>query len=211
MTVKIEIYSDVVCPWCFLGKRRLEKALESMDSLLSVEIRYLPYELNPAMPEKGVNRKEYLESKYGFGIRGAHERLTAWGREVGITYDFEKDQKIPNSFNAHRLIWLAGKQGLEKEMLEALFKAYFTEVRDLGDKRTLADIAVGAGLRRGEAEKLLNGEEGAQEVREMEEKAYNMGIAGIPHFVFNGETELSGAYPVEAFVSILNQLKATRP
>jgi len=210
MPLKIEIYSDVVCPWCFLGKHRLEKALQSMKAPPDVEVHYRPYELNPAMPDKGVDRKKYLESKYGPGIRGAHERLAAWGKEVGITYDFEKDQKIINSFNAHRLVWLAGKSGLEKEMVEALFKAYFSDARDLSDKKTLAEIAVGVGLDGAKVESLLNSGEGTEEVRALEEKAYNLGITGVPHFVFNGEAELSGAHPVETFAAVLNQFKSQK-
>jgi len=210
MPLKIEIYSDVICPWCYLGKRHLELALRSIEPPPEVEIQYLPFELNPAMPEEGLDRKRYLESKYGFAIEGAHRRLESWGKEAGITYRFEDAQKIPNTFNAHRVIWLAGKEGVQPQVVEALFKGYFTDLKELGNQSALAEIADSAGLSRSKVEGFLKGQQGVEEVRALEEKAYNLGLSGVPHFIFEGAGEISGAHPVETFVSILAQWKSSK-
>ena len=208
MALKIEIYSDVICPWCFLGKRRLEESVQALGEKSEVEISYLPFELNPSTPLEGVDRKKYLEDKYGGSIHSAHHRLEQMGKEAGIHYDFESQQKIPNTFNAHRVIWLAEKEGVQAKVVEALFSAYFTEARDLGDKKVLADAAASAGLNRAKVEKLLEGETGTEEVRALEEKAYNLGITGVPFFVFNGKSAVSGAQSQETFNKILAELTA---
>jgi predicted DsbA family dithiol-disulfide isomerase len=205
MAIKIDIYSDVVCPWCYLGKRRLEQVIAASPPKPDLEINYLPYELNPATPARGVNRKEYLQNKYGNSIDGAHERLVQMGEEAGIDYRFDDIEKIPNTFNAHRIIWLAGKEGNQAEVVDALFKAYFSQGKDLGDNNTLSRIAETAGLDASKVEKLLAGSQGTEEVREMEEKAYNLGITGVPFFVFNGQFAVSGAQSKETFVSALKQ------
>jgi predicted DsbA family dithiol-disulfide isomerase len=210
MALKIDVYSDVICPWCYVGKRNLERAIGLLDKPVKVQVRFLPYELNPSTPPEGVDRKKYLESKYGDAIHHANRRLESMGKEVGIDFNFEKAEKIPNTFNAHRLIWLAGNEGRQSEVVEALQRAYFIEGKDIGDKKTLAEIGVAAGLKAEKVEKLLKGGEGTEEVREQEEKAYNLGISGVPHFVIDGKAEISGAQPVEAFTSILSQLAVTR-
>lgn len=208
MALKIDIYSDVVCPWCFLGKRRLDKAIRSLPDQPKIEVSYLPYELNPAAAVEGIDRKKYLENKYGSSIHAAYRRLTQMGKEAGIDYDFESPQKIPNTFNAHRVIWLAEKEGVQDKVVEAFFTAYFSQVKDLGDKKVLAEIAASAGLDRLKVEELLNGEKGTEEVRALEEKAYNLGITSVPFFVFDGKSAVSGAQSQEVFTKILTELTA---
>lgn len=208
MALKIDIYSDVVCPWCYLGKRRLEQAVQSLSKSTDLQIQYLPYELNPATPEKGVDRRKYLREKYGGSIDGAHERLTQMGREIGLDYRFDDIKTIPNTFNAHRVIWLAGQEGHQAEVVDALFKAYFTEGKDVGDKKNLVWIAGSAGLDASKVEKLLAGDQGTNEVRTIEEKAYNLGITGVPFFVFNERFAVSGAQSKETFVSAIKQAVA---
>jgi len=219
--LQIDVYTDVICPWCWLGKRRLEKALESIPSL-EVDIHYLPYELNPATPQEGIDRVKHLTAKYGGGIEKMDARIAGFGQEVGLDYHFEKIARIPNTFNAHRVIWLAGKEGVsgfaessatapaspdrQKTVTEALHEAYFRDGKDIGDKKVLVEVASEAGLDREKVEKLLNSEQGVEEVRALEEESYNLGISGVPYFVFGDETALSGAHPVETFVSILKQL-----
>lgn len=205
MTLKIKVYSDVVCPWCFLGKRRLEKSLEKVDAD-RFEVGYLPYELNPAQPNEGIDRKKYLYSKYGPVIETVDKRIEMMGKEVGIDYRFDRASRIPNTFNAHRVIWFAAKEGCQKAAVDSLFKAYFTDGRDLGDVRALAEVAALAGLDATQIEKFLKSNEGIEEVRILEEKAYDLGISGVPHFVFGDELEISGAQSVETFVSVLAQL-----
>lgn len=205
--MKIEVYSDVICPWCYLGKARLEAALKVSGNKGQAEVHFLPYELNPATPEEGVDHKAHLAAKFG-GVHvldAAHARLTALGKEAGLDYRFDSIQKTPNTFNAHRVLWLAEKEGKGNETQNAFFKAYFTEGKDLGDKKTLTELAVAAGLDGAKVEKLLAGEEGEREVREAEEKAYDMGITGVPFFIFNGKIGISGAQSVETFIKALEQ------
>ena len=205
MALKIEIYSDVICPWCFLGKHRLERALDSLGKRLEAEIHYLPYMLDPTIPPEGVDRKKRLEAKYGSSISAMDLRLQTLGKEENIEFNFGQIHRTPNTFDAHRVLWLAGKEGVENPVSEALFKAYFTEGKDLADKKVLADAAVSGGLARAKVEKLLNGQEGVEEIQELIEKAYDLGISGVPHFVIGGQFHLSGAQPVETFVTVLEE------
>ena len=207
MPIKIDVYSDVVCPWCFLGKKRLEAALQAL-KITDAEIRYLPFELNPATPPEGLDHKSHLAAKYGErAIQQSHERLEALGKEAGIDYHFEKIARIPNTFDAHRILWLAEKEGVQKEVKEAFLKAYFSDGKDLGDRTVLIELAAGAGLDRTKAENLLKSGEGEKEVRDAEEKAGRRGVSGVPFFVFNGETALSGAHDVGTFKKIIAGLK----
>ncbi len=207
MTIHIEAYSDVICPWCYLGKKRLEDALRSFPEGKDAVIRFLPYELNPSTPEEGLDHKAHLAAKLGgaAALGAAHARLAALGQEAGIDYRFDAIQKTPNTLNAHRVLWLAEKDGKGNEAQNAFFEAYFTEGKDLGDKKVLLDLAVSVGLERGRVEKLLAGRQYEQEVREAEEKAYDMGVTGVPFFIFNGKVAVSGAQSVEVFEKALRQ------
>lgn len=207
MAIQIDVYSDVICPWCYLGKARLEAALRAAEKHGQAEVRFLPYELNPATPEEGVDHKAHLAAKFGgaHALDAAHARLTELGREAGLNYRFDSIRKTPNTFNAHRVLWLAEKEGKGNETQNAFFKGYFTDGKDLGDKKTLTELAVTAGLDRSKVEKLLAGQEGAEEVRAAEEKAYDMGITGVPFFIFNGKYAVSGAQSVETIVKVLEQ------
>ncbi len=205
--LKIEIYSDVICPWCYLGKKRLEAALEVGGKSAQAQVRFLPYELNPATPEGGLDHKAHLAAKFGgtHVLDEAHARLTALGKEVGIDYQFDSIERTPNTFNAHRVLWLAEKEGKGNEAQNVFFKAYFTEGKDLGDKKALTELAGAAGLDKTKVEKLLAGREGEEEVREAEEKAYDLGVNGVPFFVFNHKFAVSGAQSVETFVKALEE------
>ncbi len=206
MNLSIEIYSDVICPWCFLGKRRLEDALKSSPRIES-KIRYRPYELNPATPEEGVDHRAHLAAKFGGEkvLDAAHARLAALGKEVGIDYRFDLIRKTPNTFRAHRVLWMAEREGKAGETQEAFFRGYFTEGKDLGDGKVLADLAEKAGLPAIRVEELLGGEEGSAEVREAEATAYDLGITGVPFFVLNGKIALEGAQPLDVFLKAIDQ------
>ena len=132
MSIKIDVYSDVICPWCYLGKKRLEGALKQWGG--EAEVRFLPYELNPGTPAEGLDHKAHLEAKFGgrHVLDAAHARLAALGKEVGIDYRFDDIQRTPNTFNAHRVLWLAEKEGKGNAAHNAFFKAYFTDGKDLG-------------------------------------------------------------------------------
>ena len=208
MILKIRVYSDVVCPWCYLGKRRLEKAIETV-GIKNIEVEYLPFELNPGQPVEGADRKKHLHAKYGPVIETIDRRIEMMGKEVGIDYHFDRASRIPNTFNAHRLIWFSAHPRLQRPVVDALFKAYFTEGKDLGNVQVLAEIAGSSGLDPDQVEKMLKSEAGAEEVRALEEKAYSRGISGVPHFVFGDKGEISGAQSIEVFVSVLAGLNAS--
>ncbi|HVZ81095.1 MAG TPA: DsbA family oxidoreductase [bacterium] len=205
MTMKIDVYSDVICPWCYLGKKRLEAALEQWDG--KADVRFLPYELNPGTPAEGLDHKAHLEAKFGgrHVLDAAHARLTALGKEVGIDYRFDDIQRTPNTFNAHRVLWLADQEGKGNAAHNAFFKAYFTDGKDLGDKKVLIEAATSAGLDKTKVEKLLAGNGFEEEVRAAEEKAYDLGIQGVPFFVFNDKLAVSGAQSLEVFKKAVEQ------
>jgi predicted DsbA family dithiol-disulfide isomerase len=207
MSIQIDVYSDVICPWCYLGKKRLEAALEATGKRDQAEVRFLPYELNPATPPEGLDHKAHLAAKFGgkHVLDAAHGRLAALGKEVGINYQFDSIERTPNTFNAHRVLWLAEKEGKGNAAHNAFFKAYFTDGKDIGDKKALTELAVSFGLDKQKVEDLLAGNKGEEEVRQAEEKAYDLGVNGVPFFVFNDKFAISGAQNVETFVKALEQ------
>jgi predicted DsbA family dithiol-disulfide isomerase len=170
-------------------------------------VRFLPYELNPGTPAEGVDHKAHLEAKFGgrHVLDAAHARLTTLGKEVGIDYRFDDIQRTPNTFNAHRVLWMAEKEGKGNAAHNAFFKAYFTDGKDLGDKKVLVETAVSAGLDKTKVEKLLASNEFEEEVRSAEEKAYDLGVQGVPFFVFNDKLAVSGAQSLEIFGKALRQ------
>ena len=170
-------------------------------------MRFLPYELNPATPQEGVDHREHLAAKFGgkHVLDAAHARLAALGKDAGIDYQFDRIQKNPNTFNAHRVLWLAEKQKKGNEVQEAFFKAYFTDGKDMGDKNVLTELAAAAGLDRMKVEALLAGREGEEEVRQAEERAYDLGIEGVPFFVFNNKFAVSGAQEIKTFIKAIEQ------
>jgi len=205
--MQIDIYSDIVCPWCFVGKRRLERALTAVGG--DVHVTWRPFQLNPTMPLDGMNRKAYLEAKFGsleaFGLM--EEQLLAAGAEEKIPFAFEKIQRTPNTFAAHRLVWYAALQGKQDEVVDGLFGAYFLEGGNLGDVKTLTHVAVEAGLDRIETETFLASEKGVVEVKAEEAVGRRLGIRGVPYFVINRTVAISGAQPPDIFVSAIQQAK----
>ena len=198
----IDVVSDVVCPWCYVGKRRLEAALKG-DAL----IRWRPYQLDATIPPEGLDRKAYMRAKFGDGPRlgEAHARLAALGQEVGIAFDFEAIQRAPNTLDAHRLIRFASEAGVADAMTERLFADYFEHGRDIGDRAVLEEAARACGL--GDISARLDGEDGADEVREEIAQAQRMGVEGVPFFIFAEKYALSGAQPVEIFEQVLAQAR----
>jgi predicted DsbA family dithiol-disulfide isomerase len=196
MTLAIDVYSDVICPWCYVGKKNLERAIESLPKKVALKIKYHPFELNPDTPEQGHDRKKYLAQKYGARIEQAHRHLSQLGNEAGIDFQFDRAEKIPNTLKAHRLLVLAEKEGLQEKLAERFFKAYFSEGLDLGDPEVLKSLAAECGLDAKKTAQWLEGNQGEAEVRLSESQAQAIGIHGVPHFVI-GETHLSGAQPPE--------------
>jgi predicted DsbA family dithiol-disulfide isomerase len=205
MVLHVDVISDVICPWCFIGKRRLEKAGAAFGG--PVKVRWLPFQLNPTMPTEGISRREYRTKKFGSWERSQEldARLVAVGQSEGIPFAFERIERTPNTLDAHRLIGLAEKEGIQDAAVEALFRAYFTEGRDISNPRTLLDVVAEAGLNRGKAEVMLNGEDGLEAIQEADQLSRRFRVEGVPFFIVNGTLTLSGAQPPDAFLEAFRQ------
>ncbi len=205
-TIKIDIVSDVVCPWCYLGKARLEAALGQMKGV-KAEINWRPYQLDPSIPRTGVDRKQYMEGKFGTGPRlgEVHRQLEGFGREVGVNYAFDAIKIAPNTMNAHRLIRWAAQAGVgvQGKVVDRLFKAYFTEGKDIGNPDVLLDIAAECGMDRSIVAKLLPTD--AEEAGVIGEitTSKQLGITGVPCFIFNQKYAVSGAQTPDVLIEAM--------
>jgi predicted DsbA family dithiol-disulfide isomerase len=209
--LRLDVVSDVVCPWCWLGKRRLDAALSEVEDL-DVEVSYRPFQLDPDVRKGGVDYRAYMTAKFGdlSRIRASQAHLTAAGAEAGITYRFDEIPLRPNTFNAHRVIRWAQGQGKGSEAVEAMFRAHFDELRDIGDKTALADIAGEIGLDRDVVAHLLDGDQDVQEVRAEEAFFRKLGVAAVPTFIGNGRAAVQGAQETEALARFLRAASAMK-
>ena len=203
MAVRIEIISDVVCPWCFIGKRRLEEALRQVDE--PVEVLWRPFQLNPDLPDTGVAREEYIRRKFGSAGPGLYARVAAVGETVGIPFAFERIARQPNTLRAHQLIALAEPGRQQDAVVETLFRAYFLEGADLTSAQTLAGLAVQAGLEPAAVESCLADPAARLAVLQDEGAARDLGVEGVPFFVFGGRLAVSGAHPPEVLIRGIQQ------
>ncbi|MCE2895045.1 MAG: DsbA family oxidoreductase [Flammeovirgaceae bacterium] len=208
--IKIDVVSDVVCPWCYIGKRRLEKAIAQVADQVDVELEYHPFELNPDMPLEGRNQKEYLTRKFGSEVKYQQivEHVTDVAAQEGLKFDFEKQVISPNTRNAHRLIWFAKKHGKQIEMKEALMKAYFEQGIDLTKMENLISIATQAGIDPEKIKSFLSSTEGMVEVTTSEMQNAQRGISGVPFYIINNQYGVSGAQPSEVFARALLEISA---
>lgn len=208
--LKIDIVSDVICPWCYLGKRRLELALESLSGEVEAIVAWHPFQLEPDAPAEGFDALERLASKFGSkdAVRGAWERLEALGREVGLSYDFQAAKVIPNTLDAHRLLHWAGQEdlGVQNRLSDLLFKANFEEGLDVGRKDVLVRLAAEAGMDGKLVATLLDGDADRDETRAEIANLSRMGVTGVPFFIIENSYAVSGAQPVEAFVNALREI-----
>jgi predicted DsbA family dithiol-disulfide isomerase len=206
--MKIEIWSDIMCPFCYIGKRHFEKAMETFAGKDDVQVEWKSFQLNPDMKtEPGKSINEYLAEHKGWSIeqaKQANQYVTGMAAKAGLTYDMDR-AVVANSFDAHRLIQLAKASGKGDEMEERLFKAYFTEGKNIGDHSTLADLAADAGLEKQRAVEVLNGHEFAEAVDKDIYEAQQIRVSGVPFFVLNNRYAVSGAQPAEAFAGALDQ------
>src|SRR6266699_631808 len=205
MTLAIDIISDVVCPWCFVGKRRMEAALELYrernPEAAEPKITWHPFQLNPNMPPEGVDRDEYVRRKFGAERAGqVYGRITAVGMEVGIPFDFAKVTRQPNTLAAHSLIALAIDAGKQDAVVEAFFRAFFLEGRDLTSAKTLAEVAVGAGLDAGDVKAFLGSADARAHIEAEDKQAREIGVEGVPFFIFNRRLAVSGAQAPEVLL-----------
>ena len=202
----VEIWSDVLCPFCYIGKRKFEKALNDFRYKEQVEVRWRSYQLDPsADPHSNENAYAYLARVKGQSLDWSmkmHSQVTAMAAEVGLEYNFDKT-KMSNSFKAHKLIQMASIKGADAEMEELLFKAYFTEGKNIGDEQTLVDLAVQAGLNQQEAREAVSSDKYAAAVQNDIIAAEQMGLTGVPYFVFNNQMVVSGAQDSIVFLNAL--------
>ncbi|MCM2399602.1 DsbA family protein [Rhizobium sp. S153] len=210
LRITIDLVSDVVCPWCFLGKARLDLAIAEVQDEIGVDINWRPYQLNPDYPPEGVDQQVELAKKLGgkANMDRGHEQLSALGREVGIAFNFEAIKVGPNTLDAHRLIHWAGVEGREVQdrVVSALFKANFEEGHNVGDKAVLADIAESAGLDRNVIAQLLESDSDRAEVLSEIDAARQMGVNGVPFFIFDQQYAVSGAQTPDVLVNALRDI-----
>jgi len=206
----IDVVSDVVCPWCFIGKRHLEAALAGLPEAAGAKVRWHPFELNPDLPAEGVDRKGYLEAKFGGTARAAeiYARVREAGLRAGLDFDFEAITRQPNTRDAHRLIAWAQSRGDAGPLVERLFRAYFQEGRYVGDRDTLAALAAEAGFDAEAARVWLESGLGADEITDAEARVRGLGITGVPFFIFDGRVGLSGAQPRQTMREAIAQARA---
>lgn len=194
--VRITVTSDFICPWCYIGERRLRRALEGLPEGIEVDLTWLPFELNPGMPAEGLDRKAYRSQKFGSWAhsQSLDQKTVEAGAADGVQFDYDAIARTPNTFLAHRLALYARTQGKQTDYVEAVLRAYFAQGCDIGDPVMLAGIAGELGMDRDAALAFLRSDEFAIEVRALEQHAQARGIQGVPHFEINGTT-LHGAQP----------------
>lgn len=203
--ITVDIVSDVVCPWCLIGKRRLESAL-AMAPDLDVDLRWRPFQLDSTIPPGGISRQEYMERKFG-PERAAtvHDRLIAIGAEVGIPFAFGKIKRSPNTLDAHRLLRWALEVGVQPLLKERLMQLYFVEGADVGDHEVLAQAAADCGMDGDDVRRRLATDEDVESIRSEIERIHNLGVNGVPFFIIAGKYGLSGAQPAETLVEAMRQ------
>jgi predicted DsbA family dithiol-disulfide isomerase len=198
---RIDVISDAICPWCYIGKRQLERALNLLEEQhkLRFTVAWHPFQLHPEMPVEGVDRAKYRAAKFGSAERSRQmdERITETAAGVGIEFHLDKLTRTPNTVKAHRLIRFAGQKGVQDGVVEALFEAYFCNGADIGDARVLADVGHRGGLDYESVLAMLAGDEGTREVLAGDQMARNCGIQGVPSFALQGHVLFSGAVPAE--------------
>ena len=212
MALQIDVISDVVCPWCFIGQKKLARALEvyreKNPAGNAPKVAWHPFQLNPDMPEAGVDRGDYLERKFGGRSAEIYARVSAAGAKVGIPFAFDKVTRQPNTLAAHSLIALAGDAGLQGGLVEALFRAYFIDSRDLTANATLSAIACAAGLAKEEVDACLASPQAREHVQAEDSQARRIGVDGVPFFIFNRRHSVAGAHDPEVLVDAM--LKSER-
>lgn len=210
-TIRIDIVSDVVCPWCIIGYKQLERAIEETGS--NVEVHWHPFELNPQMADEGENLREHLAAKYGTTLEDsikARDKLTELGAELGFTFSYADDMRMYNTFRAHQLLHWADGKGRKHDLKLALFGAFFSRRENISNIKVLAAVAESIGLVRQEAEKILTEELYAKAVRKAEESWIAKGIRGVPAMIFNNREFVSGAQGVANYTSVLRHFNETQ-
>ncbi|MDG1103661.1 MAG: DsbA family oxidoreductase [Ascidiaceihabitans sp.] len=207
--IKLDIMSDPICPWCFIGKAYLDKALSAHPNHPFL-IEWHPFQLNPDMPANGMGRREYLEGKFGgkeAAVR-AYAPVVESAKTAGVAIDFEGMQRTPNTINAHRLIHWAGIEGRQTAAVSALFKAYFTDAHDIGDPDVLIDIAKSVEMNGDVVKRLLDSEEDLKLIQDRDKHSRKMGINSVPTFIIANQHAVPGAQPPELWAQVIADLTA---
>ena len=207
--IKLDILSDPICPWCYIGKANLDRALEKVGDH-PFEIEWHPFQLNPDMPAKGMDRREYLETKFGGKEQAVqvYARIAEAAEAAGLAINFEGIKRTPNTMNAHRLIHWAGLEGRQTPVVAALFTAYFKDGRDIGDVDVLADIADAAGLDAAMVRRLLQSDGDIEDIRARDAWAREKGVTGVPTFIVAQQHAVPGAQPPELWEQVISELLA---
>jgi predicted DsbA family dithiol-disulfide isomerase len=205
--IKLDIMSDPICPWCFIGKAHLDRALADHPNHPFL-IEWHPFQLNPDMPPEGMGRREYLEGKFGGkeGAVRAYAPVVENAKNAGLTINFEDMKRTPNTLNAHRLIHWAGIEGRQTAAVSALFKAYFTDARDIGDSEVLADIADSIEMDAAVVTRLLASDVDAQDIRDRDAHSREMGISSVPTFIVDNHYAVPGAQPPELWAKVIAEM-----
>lgn len=207
--VQIDIVSDAVCPWCYIGKRHLEAALGELPDVAAT-IQWRPYQLDPTIPPGGLDRRAYMARKFGEDrLPEIHARLVEAGKAAGLDFAFERIERSPNTLDAHRLIRWAWSAGKQDAVVEGLFRAFFVDGEDIGDREVLATRAAAAGMDREIVAQLLSEDADIDTVRGEIEQARSLGVTGVPFFILNGRIGISGAQPPDALARAI--AKALEP
>lgn len=204
---RLDIFSDPVCPWCYLGKANLDRALEAAPDH-PFRIEWHPFQLNPDMPPGGVDKRDYLSARFGSAAKvdEIHDRLRQIARQNGVDLDPDVPKRIPNTLNAHRLIHWAGIEGRQTPVVAALFRAYWKEGRDIGNLSVLADIAGAAGMDRAATLRLLDSDADADDLRARDQDARDKGVTAVPTFLIAQQYVVSGAQPPEMWAKVIAEL-----
>lgn len=206
--MQIDVISDTVCPWCFIGKRRLQKAM-ALRPDIAFDVRWRPYQLDAAVPKGGMDRQAYMRAKFGDDpkkIVEMYKLIAAEGAKDGIEFDFASIQRRPNSLDSHRLIRWAEAAGVQDDVVERLFIAYFENAEDIGDVRVLADIADMCGMDGVEVAQMLEGDADLSLVAREDQIAREMGVTGVPAMIFGNRLAVSGAREAEVLVSVIDRV-----
>ncbi len=206
--LRIDIVSDVVCPWCVIGFINLQKAMTQLIPKVEFEINWKPYELHPEIPENGYDKKLYMQQRFGdlSGKASPYKQIEKIGKSLGFDFNFSKSERIPNTFNAHRLLWKAREFGIQTELSEALFKCYFTEGKDIGSKEVLLEVATKVGMDSKMIQLFLDSKEGGQETADEEMNFIEKSIGAVPTYFINEKYIIQGGQEPETFVSFLNKI-----
>ena len=206
--LKIDIVSDVVCPWCAIGYKKLSKAMEDLNEEILFEVNWKPYELHPEIPTEGFNKEEYYKIKFGNsnGSRDRFNHLTEEGKKAGLEFNFDKSKNLPNTFLAHRLLWFSRSKDMQDVIAEALFHAYFTEGRDIGSINELISISTENGLQKSEIKDFFKTDVGSDEILREELRAKEMKIFSVPTYIFNKKYMLVGGQEANTFKSYMKKV-----